>query len=124
MTASAGLNAITPLLSFLTAILIFGLFSWLHFFYSLIGTWLLSIAAIFMYVTWPLYFLKTWLFGESNFDAYSLIPLALCISIVALAWYAHFKKLVLPKKVSFAISIPSFLIAAYLGGYFVTHYFF
>jgi len=119
MTASAGLNSITPIISAGLATVIFGFLSWFHFYKPKMGAILLTFTFIIMYLTWP-FFLMLEYFNSSEYTPSPfefLIPLVLGIGIIYNVWQG--KDLKLNKCIKFSLATPPSLIAIYIIRYIV-----
>ena len=117
MTVAAGLNSSSPLVSVGFAILIFGFFSWFHFYRPKIGAILLTLAFLGMYLTWPVYLLIEY-FGESDYKPSHiefLTPIILGGLVVYLVWKS--KNVELNKWTKLTLAIPPTIIGLYVAGY-------
>lgn len=117
MTASAGLSSANPLISMGLAILIFGFFSWFHFYKPIIGAILLTVSVIGMYLTWPAYLLIEYM-GNADYKPpifVFLIPMVLGGLTIFFVWKSRNTKLSESTKGPLS-AIPA-MIGLYFGGY-------
>ena len=127
MTASASLSSIFPLISFYCAIIIFGLFSWLHFYKPRAGIILLSVFSGIMYFSWPFILSMEHYLAKGNgykSDFYGTdFPFILCILTLFFGWFGYRYHFELKKYVKLVLAIPPTLLALYIGGYFTIYMF-
>jgi len=118
MTVSSGLNSSSPIISFYCAILIFGVFSWLHFFKQKLGAILLTVFTLILFFSWPVYLLIEHFNGEDYKPGIleSGIPLVFGIITIFSVWKG--KESELNKYAKIILTIPPILLAIYVGGYF------
>lgn len=118
MTVSSGLNSSSPIISFYCSILIFGIFSWLHFYKQKLGAFLLTISTLILFFSWPVYLLIEQFNGEEYKPGImeSGIPLIFGIITIFSVWKG--KKSELNKYVKIVLAIIPLLLAIYVGGYF------
>jgi|HubBroStandDraft_3_1064219.scaffolds.fasta_scaffold07046_6 hypothetical protein len=90
LTVSAGLNSVLPLVSFYSALIIFGFLSWFHFFKPKPGAILLTIFIAIMFFSWPVFLLVENFTGEYKPGIMeSGLPLLLSIISIILVWKAE-----------------------------------
>ncbi len=118
MTVSAGLNSYSPIASFYSSILIFGIFSWLHFYTSKTGAVLLTIFTIIAFFTLPYFLLLDYFIGEEYKPSVleGGIPLIFGILSIFFVWKA--KNIEINKYAKLILVILPFIMAIYVGGYF------
>ncbi|MEO2050785.1 MAG: hypothetical protein ABGX00_03400 [Allomuricauda sp.] len=106
-----------PVISIGFAIFIFGFLSWFHFYKPKIGAWLLTIAVIGMYFSWPIH-LGIEYFSESEYNPSPiefLLPLILGILAIILVWKS--KNLKMHKWTKLILAIPPAFLGIYVIGY-------
>ena len=118
MTVSAGLNSSSPIISFYCSILIFGIFSWLHFYKQKLGAILLTVFTLILFFSWPVYLLIEHFNGEEYKPGImeSGVPLIFGIITIFSVWKG--KKSGLNKYVKIILAIIPLLLAIYVGSYF------
>jgi hypothetical protein len=118
MTVSAGLNSSSPIISFYSAILIFGIFSWLHFYKQKLGAILLTVFTLILFFSWPIHLLIEHFSGDEYKPGIveSGIPLIFGIITIFSVWKG--KKSELNKYVKITLAVLPLLLAIYVGGYF------
>jgi hypothetical protein len=94
LTASAGMNSVLPLISFYSAMIIFGFLSWFHFYKPKPGAILLTIFIVIMFFSFPIFLLVGHFTGEYYKPAIleGGIPLLLSIITIIFIWKAIPKK--------------------------------
>ncbi len=123
LTVSAGLNSVMPLISFYSALIIFGFLSWFHFFKPRWGAMLLTILVVVMFFSWPLFLLVEHFIGEFKPSLVeSGIPFTFSILTIFLVWKAKRQKDI-SKYLKFLLAIPPLLLALYVSGYFALRVF-
>lgn len=106
-----------PTVSIGFAILIFGFLSWFHFYKPKIGAWLLTIAVVGMYFSWPVH-LGIEYFSESEYNPSLiefLLPLILGILVIILVWKS--KNMELNKWTKLILALPPAFLGIYAIGY-------
>jgi hypothetical protein len=106
MTAASGIENSSPIFALILAILIFGIFSWLHFFFSQVGLAGLILFECTMLAAWP-----GWLW-ENDQQVWNIltVPCLITIVLAILAW----KTAQVTGKVKWILSVPVFLLGGYL----------
>lgn len=118
MTGSAGLESSFPLVSFYSALVIFGFLSWFHFYKPTFGAILLTAVIVLMYFTWPLFLLVDYFDGNYRPGVIEFaIPLVLSAVTILLGWTSR-KRGEMNKIVKIVLATPPLILALYVGGYF------
>lgn len=118
MTVSAGLDSVLPLISFYSALTIFGFLSWFHFYNPTLGAILLTALTAVMFFTWPFFLLIDYFDGDYQPAVIEFtIPLILSFLTILLAWRSR-QKNGMNKSIKILLAIPPIVLALYVGGYF------
>jgi hypothetical protein len=87
MTGSAGLESAFPLISFYSALVIFGFLSWFHFYKPTLGAILLTALTAIMFFTWPFFIIVDYFDGGYRPGMIEFaIPLVLSAVTILLVW--------------------------------------
>ncbi|HBK88805.1 MAG TPA: hypothetical protein DDZ56_09145 [Cytophagales bacterium] len=123
MTASASLDSVLPLISFYSALTIFGFLSWFHFFKPKLGAILLTILTVMMFFTWPIFLLIDYFDGDYTpaIIEYA-IPLLFSFLTIFSVWWSQ-KEMDINRYVKLLLAIPPLLLTLYFGGYFTLRIF-
>ena len=124
MTVSSGFS-ITVVIGFYCSILIFGVGSWLHFFKPVIGSWLLLVLVLGMFITIPGPLMVQYFIGEDYQPGLLefLLPLIFSSLIILFLWLGRKTKSPIDKYYYYGSIVP-FCMALYYGGYFTIKAFF
>jgi hypothetical protein len=118
MTASTGLDAMLPLISFYCTILIFGFLSWFHFFKPTLGAILLTALTAIMYFSWPFFLLIDYFDGDYQPAVIEFgIPLTLSFLTILSVWKSR-QSTDMNQIAKIVLAIPPLVLALYIGGYF------
>ena len=124
MTASAGPDSWSPVISFYCALLIFGLFSWLHFFMPRAGAILLVLALAAMYITFPMSLLVGYIQGGTMIGPVeSISPFLLVVLTTVMIVLAYRTPVKIAMKLRVFLAACPALLASYLGFYFTVRFF-
>lgn len=124
LSVSAGLGSVLPLVSFYSSIVVFGFFSWFHFFYPKAGAILLTIALLVMFSSWPAFLFVEYFIGEYRPSLIeSLVPFILVAIAITLVWVSHSKRKKIVAWLAYTLAIPPAFLAFYAGFYFTVRFF-
>lgn len=118
MTGSAGLESSFPLVSFYSALLIFGFLSWFHFYKPTLGAILLTALTAIMLFSWPAFLLVDYFDGAYKPAVIEFaIPLVLGVATILLVWASR-ETDEMNSIVKMFLATPPLILALYVGGYF------
>lgn len=118
MTVSAGLESSFPLISFYSALVIFGFLSWFHFYKPTLGAILLTALTVVMFFAWPFFLLVDYFDGDYRPGMMEFgIPLVLSAVTILLVWASR-QRQETNKIVKIFLATPPLILALYVSGYF------